>query len=324
MTKVDLIVPCYNESESLNAFYEETQRVFSLMPLYSFSYVFIDDGSSDNTLAIIKELADKDKSVKYISFSRNFGKEAAMYAGMKNSSGELVGIIDADLQHPPEMLVEMIKEIENGYDVCSARRVSRDGEPRIRSFFSRQFYKLINKMSEIDLVDGAVDYRVMTRQVIDAILQLSEVQRFSKGIFTWVGFETKWLEFKNIERMAGESKWSFWKLFKYALDGITSFTTAPLRIASFLGIIISFFAFIYLLIEFFKRIFLGTDVPGYSTTVILILFMGGIILLSCGILGEYIARLYAETKNRPIYIEKHSNLQKDKKTENNKDGKDKE
>lgn len=318
MKTVDLIVPCYNESESLDLFYAETQRVFRQLPAYSFRYIFVDDGSKDSTREIMHTLKEKDSSVDYISFSRNFGKEAAMYAGLQNSTGDYVCIIDADLQHPPEMIIQMMHEIENGHDCCAARRVSREGEPKLRSMFSRMFYKLINKMSEIEVVDGAVDFRVMSRQMVDAILELCEVQRFSKGIFVWVGFDTKWIEFKNVERIAGESKWSFWSLLKYAIDGITSFTTAPLRFASVIGGVISFASFVYLLVVVLQKLTVGIDEPGYATTIVLLLFLGGIMILSCGILGEYIARLYTEVKKRPIYIAKYNTAKDKKKAAQNK------
>lgn len=310
MKTIDIVVPCYNEGESLNLFYEETQRVSEQLPDYKFQYIFVDDGSKDNTYKIMCELAEKDESVNCISFSRNFGKEAAMYAGLQNSTGDYVCIIDADLQHPPKMIIQMMAEIEKGHDCCAARRVTRAGEPKLRSAFSRLFYKLINKMSEIEVVDGAVDFRVMSRQMVDAILELSEVQRFSKGIFVWVGFDTQWIEFENVERIAGESKWSFWSLLKYAIDGITSFTTVPLRFASVVGTVISMSSFIYLLVVIIQTLVKGITVPGYATTIVLLLFLGGIIILSCGVLGEYIARLYTEVKKRPVYIAKHNTCKK--------------
>ncbi len=312
MKTIDLVVPCYNEGESLRMFYAEAERVAQLLPSYAFRYIFVDDGSKDNTYQIMCELAEKDPDVGCISFSRNFGKEAAMYAGLQNSSGDYVCIIDADLQHPPKMIVQMMEEIEKGHDCCAARRVTRAGEPKIRSMFSRLFYKLINKMSEIEIVDGAVDFRVMSRQMVDAILELSEVQRFSKGIFVWVGFDTQWIEFENVERIAGESKWSFWSLLKYAIDGITSFTTVPLRFASVVGTVISLSSFIYLIVVILQTLITGITVPGYATTIVLLLFLGGIMILSSGVLGEYVARLYTEVKKRPIYIAKHNTLKKQK------------
>ena len=249
MKTVDLIVPCYNEGEMIDIFYDTTSAIVSEISGYTFNFIFIDDGSRDDTLKKVKNLASKHSNVKYIAFSRNFGKEAGMYAGLKASTGDRVAVIDADLQHPPELIKDMLYAIdEEGYDSCSARRVSREGEPKIRSAFSRLFYKLINKMSEVEIIDGAVDFRMMTRQMVDAILDLPEVQRFSKGIFCWVGFNTKWIEFKNVERVAGETSWSFWGLFRYAIDGITAFTTFPLRIATIVGSVVSASAFIYLIV----------------------------------------------------------------------------
>ena len=306
---VDLIVPCYNEGPSLARFFEETCAQINKMPQYAFRFIFVDDGSADDTLAIISDYAREYENVNYISFSRNFGKEAGIYAGLKNASADYAAVIDADLQHPPRMLADMLYALdEEGYDSCSARRVSREGEPRIKSFFARAFYRLINRMSDVDIADGAVDYRMMTKQMVGAILELSEVQRFSKGIFAWVGFKTKWIEFHNVERIAGETKFSFWKLFKYALEGITAFTTVPLRFASFAGVAFSFISLILILYELIKYMFVGTDAPGYPSTFIMLLLIGGIMLLSCGILGEYLARMYMETKRRPIYIEKRTSF----------------
>jgi len=304
---VDLIVPCYNEEGSLARFYEEACGETQKMPRYRFHFIFVDDGSSDGTADIIAGFAREHDNADFISFSRNFGKEAGIYAGLKHSTGDFAVIIDADLQHPPSMLAAMLQAVDDeGYDSCSARRVSREGEPRIKSFFARMFYKLINSMSEVEIVDGAVDFRMMTRQMTDAVLELSEVQRFSKGIFTWVGFKTKWIEFHNIQRIAGETKFSFWKLFKYALVGITAFTTTPLRFASFAGAAISTLSFVLLIYELIKTIFYGVGTPGYTSTFIMMLLIGGITLLSLGILGEYLARMYMETKRRPIYIERRS------------------
>lgn len=310
MKTVDLIVPCYNEGEMIDIFYDTTSAIVSEISGYTFNFIFIDDGSRDDTLKKVKNLASKHSNVKYIAFSRNFGKEAGMYAGLKASTGDRVAVIDADLQHPPELIKDMLYAIdEEGYDSCSARRVSREGEPKIRSAFSRLFYKLINKMSEVEIIDGAVDFRMMTRQMVDAILDLPEVQRFSKGIFCWVGFNTKWIEFKNVERVAGETSWSFWGLFRYAIDGITAFTTFPLRIATIVGSVVSASAFIYLIVELIKTLVWGSAVGGYPSTIIILLFIGGIIIMSLGIIGEYLARLYMETKNRPIFIFKDSNIE---------------
>jgi glycosyltransferase involved in cell wall biosynthesis len=311
MTTVDLIVPCFNEGLSLARFFEEARSEISKMPQYEFRIIFIDDGSADDTLKIISGYSAEYENVEYVSFSRNFGKEAAIYAGLKNSTGDCAVVMDADLQHPPSMLGEMLYAIDGeGYDSCSARRVSREGEPRIKSFFSRAFYKLINSMSEVEIIDGAVDFRMMTRQMVNAVLELSEVQRFSKGIFAWVGFKTKWIDFHNVERVAGKSKFSFWKLFKYALEGITAFTTVPLRFASLAGLAISLLSFALIIFELFKTIILGIDSPGYPSTFIMLLLIGGIMLLSCGILGEYLARMYMETKSRPIYIERRTSFRR--------------
>ncbi len=308
MTSVDIIVPCYNEEEGLALFYQETQKILDGMTGYAFTYILVDDGSSDKTLTVMKQLAAADSHVKYLSFSRNFGKEAAMYAGLSASRSDLVIIMDADLQHPPAMIPEMMKGIEEGYDCCAASRSSRKGEAPIRSFFSRMFYHLSNCMTNVKMAYGAVDFRIMTRQMVDAILKLSEVERFSKGIFAWVGFETKWYPYENVERTVGTSKWSFWGLFRYALDGITSFSIVPLRLVSLMGVVISLGAFIYILITLTQTLLFGVDVPGYVTTLCAVLFLGGIIELSLGIVGEYIAHMYMEAKNRPIYILKQSNL----------------
>ena len=308
MTSVDIIVPCYNGEEGLSLFYRETQKILDGMTAYSFTYILVDDGSSDKTLEVMKQLAAADSHVKYLSFSRNFGKEAAMYAGLSASRSELVIIMDADLQHPPAMIPEMMKGIEEGYDCCAASRSSRKGEAPIRSLFSRMFYHLSNRMTNVKMAYGAVDFRIMTRQMVDAILKLSEVERFSKGIFAWVGFETRWYPYENVERTVGTSKWSFWGLFRYALDGITSFSIVPLRLVSLMGVVISLGAFIYILITLTQTLLFGIDVPGYVTTLCAVLFLGGIIELSLGIVGEYIAHMYMESKNRPIYILKQSNL----------------
>lgn len=311
MKTVELIVPCFNEEEMVELFYETTNKIVSKIEGYSFSFIFIDDGSKDNTIIKIKNLASKYGNVKYISFSRNFGKEAAMYAGFKASTADRVAVIDADLQHPPELIEQMLKAIdEEGYDSCSARRISREGEPKIRSAFSRLFYKLINKMSDIEIVDGAVDFRMMRREMVDAICEMPERQRFSKGIFCWVGFNTKWIEFKNIERIAGETTWSFWGLFKYAIDGILAFTTAPLKVLNIIGVIVSSFSFVFLIIEFIKKLILGQAVtPGYTSLIMVILFIGGIIITSLGIIGEYLAKMFIEIKHRPIFIAKETNIE---------------
>lgn len=305
---IDIIVPCYNEEDVLNMFYTELTKVTDAISDYDFKCIFVDDGSRDNTLTIIRELADKHDNVKYISFSRNFGKEAAMYAGLTHTDGDYVIIMDADLQHPPTMIPDMIDGIKEGYDCCAARRTTRKGEAKIRSFFSRMFYRINKKMTNINLVQGAVDFRIMTRQMVNAVLELSERQRFSKGIFAWVGFKTKWLPYENVERPLGTTKWSFTGLLKYAIDGITCFSITPLRMVTGLGFIISIFAFIYIIATLIKTFIFGIDTPGYVTTLSAILFLGGIIEISIGILGEYISNIYMEVKNRPIYILKDTNL----------------
>ena len=311
MKTIDLVVPCYNEEEVLEIFYTETDKIVSQIPGYSFRYLLVDDGSRDQTLSVMKKLAAAHPEVKYLSFSRNFGKEAAMYAGLSHADADYVVVMDADLQHPPAMIPDMISGVEEGYDCVAARRSSRKGESPVRSFFSRQFYKLSNRMSDVKMAYGAVDFRMMSRRMVEAILRLSEVQRFSKGIFMWVGFETKWLPYENVERAGGTTKWSFWGLFKYAIDGITSFSVAPLRLVSALGFIISLVAFIYIIITLIQTLIFGIAVPGYVTTLCAVLFLGGIIEFSVGILGEYISRIYMETKNRPIYILKQTNLEKE-------------
>lgn len=308
MHTVDIVVPCYNEEDVLHMFYTETQKVLDTITDYSFRYIFVDDGSRDKTLSILHELRQAHQNVDFLSFSRNFGKEAGMYAGLTHTTADYVIVMDADLQHPPALIPTMLKEIENGHDCCAAMRTSRTGESKIRSAFSRTFYRLSNRLTDVNLVQGAVDYRIMSRQMVDAVLSLCEVQRFSKGIFAWVGFDTKWLPYENVERPVGTTKWSFWGLFKYAIDGITAFSVAPLRLVSALGFIISSFAFLYIVITLIQTLAFGIDVPGYVTTLCAVLFLGGIIELSVGILGEYIGHIYMEAKDRPIYILKESSL----------------
>ena len=306
MDLLSIVVPCYNEEESVGIFLKEIQKVLSN---YNFEIIFINDGSSDNTLKEIKNLANENSNVKYISFSRNFGKESAIYAGLKNASGDLICVMDADLQHPPSLLPEMIETISSeDYDVVAARRISRKGESKIKSFFSRLFYKIFNKISKMNLKEGATDYRVMTRQVVDSILQLQEYNRFSKGLFQWVGFNTKWIAYENIERIAGETTWSFWGLFKYSIEGIVAFTTLPLSISTLLGTIFSIIAFIYMVFIIAKNLLYSDPVQGFATIMCAILLLGGIQLLSIGILGKYLEKTYAETKNRPIFIVKESNI----------------
>ena len=304
---VSLIIPCYNEEQVLGILYKAMDEVTKITPEYDYEFIFVNDGSKDKTLSIIKNFSEKDIRARFISFSRNFGKEAAIYAGLTASKGDLVTIMDADMQDPPSLIPEMINAIINeGYDSAATRRVSRDGEPPVRSFFAKLFYKLINKMSGLTVMDGARDFRMMKRKMVDAIVSMQEYHRFSKGIFDWVGFNTKWLEYKNIERAAGETKWSFFKLFKYALEGIISFTTLPLKFATFFGFFVSLAAFVYLLYTFINFFVGGPQPAGYPSLMVTILFLGGIQLITIGILGEYVARNYMESKKRPVYIIKET------------------
>ena len=305
---ISIIVPCYNEEESLPIFYDEVKKVsVNLYKKYNVNieFIFINDGSKDATLDVLKKLSEEDSCVHFVSFSRNFGKESAIYAGLENAHGDYVAMMDADLQDPPELLEKMyLGIVEENYDCVATRRVTRKGEPPIRSFFARCFYKLINKMSKIEIVDGARDFRLMTRKMVDAILEVKEYNRFSKGIFSWVGFETKWLEYENRERVAGETKWSFWKLFLYSLDGIVAYTTAPLALASVTGFIFCIIAIIMIGVFIFKTLVWGDPVAGYPSMICVILLIGGIQLFCMGILGEYLSKTYLETKKRPIYIVK--------------------
>ena len=305
--KISVIVPCYNEEKAIPYFYDEITKVSKKMNYLDFEYIFVNDGSKDKTLDILKKYAKKDKKVRYVSFSRNFGKEAAMMAGLEYSTGDFVTLMDADLQDPPSLLEEMYRLInEEGYDCVATRRVTRKGEPPIRSFFARMFYKLINKMSKTEMVDGARDYRLMTRQVVDAIISMKEYNRYSKGIFSFVGFNTKWLEYENIERVAGETKWSFWKLFIYAIEGITAFSTVPLVISAVLGIIFCFISFIMVIVIIIKTLTIGDPVSGWPSLVCIILFVSGLQLLFMGVIGQYLSKTYLETKKRPIYIVKET------------------
>ena len=308
MEKISVIVSCYNEEEALPLFYEEIVKAAKKMSKkVDFEFLFVNDGSKDKTLEILRSFAKKDKRVRYISFSRNFGKEAAMYAGLENSTGDYVTLMDADLQDPPALLPEMFDLIKNeGYDSVGTRRVTRKGEPPIRSFFARCFYKIINKMSKVEMVDGARDYRLMTRQVVDSIISLKEYNRYSKGLFSFVGFETKWLEYENVERVAGETKWSFWKLFKYAIEGIVAFTTAPLTLAALLGLIMCVVSFLAIIFVFVRALIFEDTESRWPSTICIILFVGGVQLLCMGIMGEYLAKNYLETKRRPIYIVKET------------------
>ena len=311
MKKISVVVPCYNEQEALPIFYTETTKELCRIPDVTWEFVLVDDGSQDKTLETMQALAEKDEKVKYISFSRNFGKESAMYAGLENATGDYVVLMDADLQDPPALLGRMVKEIEeNGYDCVGTRRVTRKGEPPIRSFFARMFYKLINKISKTEIVDGARDFRMMKREMVDAVVKMCEYNRFSKGILSWVGFKTLWLEYENIERVAGETKWNFWKLFLYSIDGIVAFSTAPLVISSVLGIFICFIAFCLMLFYVGKAIIFGDPVSGFPTLISVILMLGGLQLLCLGILGQYLAKTYLETKGRPIYIVGKTNIER--------------
>ncbi len=308
-TNITLVVPCYNEEATLQPFYDEITRVAGMMSDVTLNVLFVDDGSADNTLNEMKRLAALDSHIQYISFSRNFGKEAAIYAGLQQAKGDYVTIMDVDLQDPPALLPEMYKAIvDEGFDSVATRRVDRKGEPPIRSFCARQFYKLMNKISQIDLVDGARDYRLMNRKFVNALLAIEEYNRFSKGIFGWVGFKTKWIEFENVERVAGETKWSFWKLFKYSLEGIVAFSTTPLDIASIAGIVSCVIALCMVVFVVLRRLIFGDPVAGWASIVSVILFLGGIQLLCMGILGQYLAKTYLETKKRPIYIVAETNI----------------
>lgn len=307
MKLLTAIIPCYNEEQAIPYFYAEMQKTIEVFrakyPDVSFELLFVDDGSADQTLTVIKKLRETDPCVRYVSFSRNFGKEAAIYAGIEKSKGDYVVLMDADLQDPPSLLPQMYAAIaEEGYDSAATRRTTRKGEPMIRSFFARCFYKLINKMSKTEIVDGARDYRIMTRRMADAILQMKEYNRFTKGIYGWVGFQTKWLEYENVERVAGETKWSFWKLFAYSLEGIVAFTTAPLALAMGLGFLFCFAAFVLIIVIIVRTIMFGDPTSGWPSMVCIITLLGGIQLFCIGIMGQYLSKTYLETKNRPIYI----------------------
>ncbi len=298
-----IIVPCYNEEESLPIFYKTVCDMQDELSDVDLEFMFVDDGSKDRTLEVFRQLHAKDGRVHYVSFSRNFGKEAGIYAGLEKAKGDYVVIMDADLQDPPAMLPEMLKYIQSGeYDCVATRRVDRKGEPPIRSWFARKFYKLMNKISSADIVDGARDYQMMTRKVVDAIVSMKEYNRFSKGIFGWVGFRRKWLEFENVERVAGETKWSFWKLFIYAIDGIVAFSTAPLVMASVFGMIMCLVAFIFIIVIIIRTLVFGDPTSGWPSMVCIFLLVSGIQLLCMGVLGQYLSKAYLETKNRPIYL----------------------
>lgn len=311
MKKISCIIPCYNEEAALPYFLREIRKVADQMSATDpvlFEILFVNDGSKDRTLEILREAAKEDARVRYISFSRNFGKEAAMYAGFKNVTGDYAAVMDADMQDPPSLLPEMYRALQSGeYDSVATCRADRKGEPPIRSFFARCFYKIINQISDADIVDGARDFRLMKREMVDAIVTMGEYNRFSKGIFGWIGFRTKWLPYQNVERVAGETKWSFWKLFKYSLQGIIAFSTAPLAIASVAGILICLVAFLMVIGIIVKTLLWGDPVGGWPSLACMIMFMSGIQLLCIGILGQYLAKMYLETKRRPIYLVAETN-----------------
>ncbi|MDR0219907.1 MAG: glycosyltransferase family 2 protein [Lachnospiraceae bacterium] len=304
MKILSVVVPCYNEEENVPAFYGEllkNEPFFAENDL-QVEVIFVDDGSTDGTLTAIKQLCAGDGRVRLVSFSRNFGKEAALYAGLAKAGGDYIVFMDVDLQDPPSLLPEMFGCLAEGYDQVATRRVNRKGEPAIRSFFARRFYRLMKKISRTEIVDGARDYRLITRQVAEAILAMPEYNRFTKGIFGWVGFKTKWLEFENIERRRGETKWSFWRLFAYSLDGITAFSTMPLKLSSVMGLFFCFVAFLFLIVIVVRALMFGDPTSGWPSLVSIILLVGGIQLFCIGIMGEYMAKTYMEVKNRPLYI----------------------
>ena len=310
---ISIIVPCYNEQAALPIFYDEIRKVLGSMD-ETYELLFVNDGSKDETLPILRTLSEKDEHVKYLSFSRNFGKEAAMYAGLEAAKGDYVTLMDADLQDPPTLLKQMYDAIKiEGYDSVGTRRVTRKGEPTIRSFFARMFYKIINKMSNIEMVDGARDYRLMKRQVVDSIISLKEYNRYSKGLFSFVGFDTKWIEYENVERVAGETKWSFWKLFKYAIEGITAFSTTPLIFSSIIGLIFCLVAFIAIIFIIVKTLIYGDPTAGWPSMACIIVFVSGIQLFTIGIIGQYLSKTYLEVKRRPIYIIKETEKDYEKK-----------
>lgn len=302
MKLISIVVPCYNEEETVEIFYNETEKINHKLQDYQFEYIFVNDGSKDRTLNRLR-LLSQNKAVHYISFSRNFGKEAALYAGLKEAKGDYVTVMDADLQDPPELLLEMVQILEQGeYDCVGTRRSTRKGEPPIRSWFARKFYQLINRIGEVEMVDGARDFRLMTRQMVDSVLELSEYNRFSKGLFAWVGYNTKYLEYENRERVAGQTSWSFWSLFKYSIDGIVNFSEAPLNLASFVGAFSCFASIIAMIFIVVKTLIFKDPTSGWPSLVCIILFIGGIQLLCLGIVGKYISKIFLETKKRPIYI----------------------
>ena len=310
---VSIVVPCYNEEESIPLYYDAVKKLFdNELASCELEVIFVDDGSRDKTLEVMKKYARADKRIKYISFSRNFGKESAIYAGLEHASGTYIAVMDVDLQDPPHLLIDMIDCLDNeDIDIVGTRRVTRKGEPPVRSFFARLFYKWINKMSDVPIVDGARDYRLMKRKVVDSILDVKEYNRFSKGIFSWVGFKTKWLEYENIERVAGETKWSFFKLLIYAIDGIVAFSTQPLTVSAVVGVLMSIIALISLIFIVVRRLIFGDPVAGWASMVSFILFIGGIQMFFTGIVGIYLSKTYLETRHRPIYISREDNISND-------------
>lgn len=307
MSLLTIVVPCYNEEEALPLFYDEISRTIddfkNTEPDLSFELLFIDDGSKDRTIEIIKELRAGDERVHYVSFSRNFGKEAGIYAGLENAAGDYVVIMDADLQDPPSLLPEMYAAVtREGYDTAATRRVTRQGEPPVRSFFARQFYKIMNSVTDLEIMDGARDYRIMTRTMVNAVLGMKEYNRFTKGIYSWVGFKTKWIDYENRERVAGETKWNFWKLLLYSIEGFVGFTTAPLTIAAVIGLFFTLAAFIMIVFIIIRTLIYGDPTSGWPSMICIMVFMGGVQLFCIGLVGEYLAKTYLETKNRPIYI----------------------
>ncbi len=305
---VSLIIPCYNEEESLDYLYAALAEVSAGLPQYRFEFLFVNDGSRDGTLDKLKALAQADPRVVYYSFSRNFGKEAAMYAGFCNAAGDYIAVMDADLQDPPSLLPQMLADLESGdYDSVATRRVSRAGEPPVRSFFARMFYRLIHRISDADMMDGARDFRLMRREMVDAILAMGEYNRFSKGIFGWVGFRTKWLPYENVERVAGTTKWSFWKLVKYSIDGIINFSQVPLSLAAWGGVGLTLVSFLMILLVIVRKLLFGDPVDGWASLVCIITFIGGVQLFCMGIMGQYLAKTYLEVKGRPHFIVSQTN-----------------
>lgn len=304
---ISVVVPCYNEQEAVPFFAEKIAEVAEKMPECCFEYIFVDDGSNDDTLAVLRRLCEDNPAFRYVSFSRNFGKEAAMLAGLEAAAGDYIAVMDADLQDPPDLLPQMYAAItQEGFDCVATRRVTRKGEPRIRSLFAKSFYRLINKISDTKMVDGARDFRLMTRQMVDSVLSLREYNRFSKGLLNWVGFRTKWIVFENVPRVAGKTKWSFWGLFLYALDGISAFSVKPLAISSLFGLFFCVISFLFVIVIVVRRLIFGDPVDGWASTASIILFVGGIQLFCTGILGQYLAKIYMESKRRPMYIVRDS------------------